>query len=360
MCSAGLRRSELCRLKVANIDSQRMMLRIERGKGDVDREVPISQKLLETLREYWSWMKPQTYLFPGIANGWRADKPITSKVVREAVHIYGQTGRHREARLPAYPAALLRNSHAGGWGGLTHHPGSDGSPRYRSHHPLSARLHQASASGHQLLEKIDPVLPEQRAEKSQKQLGCSSAALAGGNYSFFLPSRAGLTAMFAETAQTGMSRPTAPQVLRYLGRYTHGFRSTGWSLLRKHRVAISNHRLLAFDGERVTFRWKDYARGNKQRKMTLSATEFLRRFLQHVLPSGFVRIRQFGFPANSCRTARLRLIRELLPQPREPPCAAVASDARTWNCPRCGEPMRIDVPLSAAELASRCSFFDSS
>lgn len=139
----------------------------------------------------------------------------------------------------------------------------------------------------------------------------------------------------------------AGKVLRYLGRYTH-------------RVAISNHRLLAFDGERVTFRWKDYARGNKPRRMTLTATEFLRRFLQHVLPRGFVRIRQFGFLANSCRTARLRLIRELLPQPREPPSAPVASEARTWNCPRCGEPMRIGVPLSPAELASRCNFFDSS
>jgi Putative transposase len=72
------------------------------------------------------------------------------------------------------------------------------------------------------------------------------------------------------------------QVLRYLGRYTH-------------RVAISNHRLLAFDGERVTFRWKDYAHGSKQRKMTLSAAEFLRRFVQHILPRGFVRIRQYGF-----------------------------------------------------------------
>jgi integrase/recombinase XerD len=85
MYSAGLRRSELCRLKVANIDSQRMVLRVERGKGDVDREVPLSQKLLETFREYWRWMRPQTYLFPGTANGWRADKPITSKVVWEAV-----------------------------------------------------------------------------------------------------------------------------------------------------------------------------------------------------------------------------------------------------------------------------------
>jgi len=142
----------------------------------------------------------------------------------------------------------------------------------------------------------------------------------------------------------------APQVLRYLGRYTH-------------RVAISNHRLLAFDGERVTFRWKDYAHGNKQRQMTLAATEFLRRFVQHVLPRGFVRIRQFGFLANSCRTARLQLVRELLsagtPKPHEP-CAPPASEPRTWSCPRCGGPMRIGPPLCAAELASRCRYFDSS
>ena len=84
------------------------------------------------------------------------------------------------------------------------------------------------------------------------------------------------------------------QVLRYLGRYTH-------------RVAISNHRLLAFDQERVTFRWKDYAHGSKQGKMTLGATEFLRRFFLHVLPKGFVRIRHFGFLANRLRASRLAL-----------------------------------------------------
>jgi Putative transposase len=77
----------------------------------------------------------------------------------------------------------------------------------------------------------------------------------------------------------------AIQVLRYLGRYTH-------------RVAISNHRLLAFDGEHVTFRYKDYAHGGKHRKMALNAVEFLRRFFLHVLPKGFVRIRHFGFLAN--------------------------------------------------------------
>ena len=85
------------------------------------------------------------------------------------------------------------------------------------------------------------------------------------------------------------------QVLRYLGRYTH-------------RVAISNHRLLSFDGERVTFRWKDYAHGSRTRQMTLMATEFLRRFFLHVLPRGFVRIRHFGFLANRFRAARVQVL----------------------------------------------------
>ena len=92
------------------------------------------------------------------------------------------------------------------------------------------------------------------------------------------------------------------QVLRYLGRYTH-------------RVAISNHRLLAFDGEQVSFHWKDYAHGSAQKVMTLAATEFLRRFFLHVLPKGFVRIRHFGFLANRFRTQALALCQRLLMSP---------------------------------------------
>ncbi len=139
------------------------------------------------------------------------------------------------------------------------------------------------------------------------------------------------------------------QVLRYLGRYTH-------------RVAISNHRLLAFDGERVTFRWKDYAHGSKQRKMTLAATEFLRRYVEHVLPRGFVRIRQFGILSNHCRSETLSLARQLLavsPKPREL-CTTSPSPPPAWECPRCGGPMLIGRQLTAAEIACRCFTFDSS
>ena len=89
------------------------------------------------------------------------------------------------------------------------------------------------------------------------------------------------------------------QVLKYLARYTH-------------RVAISNQRLVALHDGLVTFRWKDYAQGGQPAIMTLQATEFIRRFLLHVLPRGFVRIRHFGFLANRCRQQRLQLCRKLL------------------------------------------------
>jgi integrase/recombinase XerD len=93
--ATGLRRAEVCRLKVANIDSQRMVLHVRQGKGKRDRDLPITPKLLETLREYWRWMKPKTYLFPGMNKNWRTDKPISSKaiyiIVRDAAKRAGIT-----------------------------------------------------------------------------------------------------------------------------------------------------------------------------------------------------------------------------------------------------------------------------
>src|ERR1700719_1995927 len=82
--STGMRRAELCHLKVEDIDSDRMLIHIRQGKGRRDRDVPLSPKLLETLREYWLWMRPKTDLFPGTINGSRADKPITAKMLWEA------------------------------------------------------------------------------------------------------------------------------------------------------------------------------------------------------------------------------------------------------------------------------------
>jgi len=129
------------------------------------------------------------------------------------------------------------------------------------------------------------------------------------------------------------------QVVRYLGRYTH-------------RVAISNHRLVSFDGKHVTFRWRDYAHGNKQKKMTVSAEEFIRRFLLHVLPKGFVRIRHFGFMANSQRSVLLDVCRRLL-QMTPVVHSHERADSPSRLCPTCRAPMIVIERLKPAEIVWR-------
>src|SRR5213596_334730 len=106
--STGMRNCELRHLQVKDIDSKSMLIHIQRGKGGRDRYVPLSPKLLETLREYWRWMKPKTYLFPGTVNGSRADKPITPKVLWEACREAAQRAGITKAVRPH----LLRHSYA--------------------------------------------------------------------------------------------------------------------------------------------------------------------------------------------------------------------------------------------------------
>jgi hypothetical protein len=103
------------------------------------------------------------------------------------------------------------------------------------------------------------------------------------------------------------------QVLDYLGRYTH-------------RIAISNNRLLSVDEGKVRFRWKDYRNGDRVRTMTLRAEEFIRRFLLHVLPDGFQRIRYYGFLANRYREPKLAHCRKLLGMAQTPPAACPRSN----------------------------------
>jgi hypothetical protein len=136
-------------------------------------------------------------------------------------------------------------------------------------------------------------------------------------------------------------------VLHYLARYTH-------------RVAISNHRLVAVTDDTVSFRWKDYRHGSQVRILTLESEEFLRRFLLHVLPKGFVRIRYFGLLAARCRTHDLATCRAVLsaapPPPPDPPVDA--TPRATWPCPRCGAPMRIIERLTARQLYLAAVFAD--
>ena len=132
-------------------------------------------------------------------------------------------------------------------------------------------------------------------------------------------------------------------VLHYLGRYTH-------------RVAISNHRLVSFNAGQVTFRWRDSAHNNEPKLMTLSLDEFLRRFLLHLLPKGFVRIRHFGFLARRRRAQLLPLCFTALDSAARQTemTTSTAPDASpNWFCPKCGGPMIVIERLTAAQIQLR-------
>ena len=130
-----------------------------------------------------------------------------------------------------------------------------------------------------------------------------------------------------------------------------------------HRVAISNHRLVALANDTVTFRWRDSAHKNKKRLMTLSVNEFLRRFLLHVLPPGFVRIRYFGLMAHRRRGVSLQLCLKLLEdsgriRSQVPPAGMADSPPQQlWRCPNCGGSMvlieRLTAILDSLPLSAR-------
>jgi hypothetical protein len=137
----------------------------------------------------------------------------------------------------------------------------------------------------------------------------------------------------------------AEHALCYLGCYTH-------------RIAVSNHRLTAFENDQVTFRWRDSAHKNKQRLMTLHVTEFLRRFLLHVLPPGFVRIRHFGFLSTRNRSTLLPLCLHLLKTSAAEPIRDRTANldhphCATWLCPRCQGPMLLLERFTAFDLRFR-------
>jgi hypothetical protein len=133
----------------------------------------------------------------------------------------------------------------------------------------------------------------------------------------------------------------AEHALRYLGCYTH-------------RVAISNHRLVGLENGQVTFRWRDSAHKNKKRLMTLSVEEFLRRFLLHVLPLRFVRIRHFGFFAHRRRAALVPLCRRFLSSVSAAPDSTLADPSRPlWLCPQCQGPMVLLERLTPIQVRLR-------
>jgi len=147
------------------------------------------------------------------------------------------------------------------------------------------------------------------------------------------------------------------QVLDYVGRYTH-------------RVAISNNRLLDIDHRKITFRYKDYRHDGEQKTMTLDADEFIRRFLLHVLPDGFQRIRYYGFLGNRYREEKLALCRQLLGMPTNPPPAEESKDYRERyeeltgcslrECPFCHHGRMVIVAILLHSPAQQILIIDTS
>src|SRR5215470_4494875 len=129
-------------------------------------------------------------------------------------------------------------------------------------------------------------------------------------------------------------------VVHYLGRYTH-------------RLAISNHRLVSFADGKVTFRWRDSAHHNQQKLLTLSSDEFLKRFLLHILPQGFVRIRHYGFLASRRRATTLPLCFQLLGATHQSSASSSEDSRPLYRCPKCGGPMKVIERLTAADLQLR-------
>jgi hypothetical protein len=128
-----------------------------------------------------------------------------------------------------------------------------------------------------------------------------------------------------------------------------------------HRIAISNSRLVSIDGDRVTFRWKDYRTGGRQKLMTLDAHEFVRRFLLHTVPDGFHRIRHYGLLANGHRQLKLDLCRSLLdvpPPPVKEPDAKPPPLRRRCSC--CGGTMTIIAAWTPLQPVRRPAWNDSS
>jgi hypothetical protein len=146
------------------------------------------------------------------------------------------------------------------------------------------------------------------------------------------------------------------QVINYLGNYTH-------------QIAISNHRLVKIENDYIHFRYRDSAHGNKHKTMSLPAREFMRRFLLHVLPSRFVRMRHYGFLGNRFRKIKIARLQKIL-IPEAPTESAVIAEKKDWKaqikqltgvditvCPKCGRGRMIEIRVIKS-FYNRCRSYN--
>ncbi len=356
---SGLRVGEAVRVRLADI-----VLRISQGKRKKDRYTLLSPALLDMLDRYCWAARPEDLLFTTSSTG----RPITKSTVQRVCKEAQQNANPRH--LGASQIGLLAVLHT--WGqNLMHHPHLHCVVSGGGLSPDESRW-IASRDYYFLPVK---VLSRVFRNKFRHLLG---RAFERGELNFYgkliplaKPKTFGefLDAATRREWVVYAKRPFREPscVLKYLARYTH-------------RVAISNHRLVDYRDGNVTFRYKDYAREGAQRTMTLEAAEFIRRFLMHVLPSGFMRIRHYGYLANRYRRQKLEICRRLLgcdeptpPQgdvgsPASQPSEGANEPETKIHCPVCktGWMLIIDtfdrVPrrCDVSPLPSKIPYLDSS
>jgi site-specific recombinase XerD len=287
--AAGLRVSEVTRLELSDIDSQRMQIHIRGGKGQKDRYTILTQGLLLELRAYWRAERPQGYLFPGEPS----DTPLTTGAAyrafvaakkRAGIVKKGGIHMHLHCLVPGGMLALDGNR----W--IETRPGFLFPVR-----PLSLVFREkfldarsdAAAKG-----KLDWPQPRPEQPVPASDLAALIPRLRRRRW-----------VVYCKPPVAGPD-----QVLQYLSRYVY-------------RVAIANSRIVSYDYGNVTFSYKDRKHQSRTADLTLPADEFLRRFLLHVLPSGTRRIRHYGLLANRTKKKHLARCRELLGVPSPPPAA---------------------------------------
>ena len=286
--AAGLRASEVVAFRTSDIDSKRMLIHVRQAKGRKDRTVMLSTQLLELLREYVRAVGPGEWLFPGQVPA----RPLAVRSLQKACEnahracgLQKRVSVHTLRHSFFLPVRVLSRVFRGKWLALA-----------RSAYE-SGRLHFHGKLAHL---NDDPAAFRRLLTQSRRH-----------DWSVY--------------ARPPFGGPE--QALKYLARYTH-------------RIAISNHRLLAVDPQAVTFSWKDYAHANQQRTMALETGEFARRFLLHVLPAHFVRIRSFGFLANSRRAEALEQCRTLLAAQPQSEAACLSTMLRAARAARLEERAR--------------------
>jgi len=378
--ATGVRNAELTHLKISDLDSRRMVIHVQGGKGRQDRDVMLSPILLDELRAHWRRLrrKSSIWLFPG--NRWHSgDQPIDKARQRE---LLPSPYLHVVFTLPPQLASLALQNKKVVYGLLLRASAETLLEVARNPRHLGAEIGFFSVL-HTWNQKLQ-LHPHVHCVVAAGGLSLDHTRWIRSRPRFFLPIPV-LRRVFRGKFVAGLKRAFQHQqlnfsgdlslldqpkifaawlrplfrkdwivyckppfggpeyVLQYLGRYTH-------------RVAISNHRLISLANGQVTFGWRDSAHNHEQKLMTVSLDEFLRRFLLHLLPKGFVRIRHFGFLANRRRSTLLPLCCAALgavPPQTEPETSTPRESSPLWLCPNCGAPMIVVERLTAAQIQLR-------